>query len=629
MIHGDLISVGNGVPRDEVRFYVTVPQSVRQVQTSGFHAIYDLGETIGKGAFATVKKAIERTTGNMFATKIIEKNKFSKGSAIAREIEILKQLHHEFIVSLIGFYEDERYFYLVMDYVGGGDLMEFVMDNGEVPEDAAQVIVSQILEAVNYVHGLGISHRDLKPDNILIAQDNPVRIKVSDFGLAKISQAGTFLKTFCGTLAYLAPEVMSGSNSGRYSNLVDMWSVGCLTYVILTGYLPFNGNTQEELAKRVRAGKFDRQILINKQVSLEGVQFIEAMLQVDPSRRPNTEQALRMPWMRKQFVELEENNEDESPDEKALAGMHIDSSYNTRQQRNGKAQSVGTTGPAPAGVPDLGDTPTPFEAKIYDSDSDSPEVREAVQEECSQLVVNDTRERYNNEKMWSSSPDNNNDYNNRMNIDDDNNMIPFPLSIRDLEDDQRLEYSPGTWLKLATIPGSVPSRDQYLANDLVFIGRKYANSTNDIEIQESRVSKIHCCISKNRTKSGLEEVWFTDLSTNGCIVNSVQIGKGKRVLLQDGDRLCLFTDYTDGKFAVLAYDVQFLNHVGYVKRASSTRIVPEIATNVRELLKGRESLGAGVTETPHLRKRTYNPYGTEETLRPNKRNSLYQKHKRR
>lgn len=118
IVQGDEISVGNGVAADEIRFIVQIPRSARSMTTNGIHAIYDIGVVVGQGAFAVVRKAIERVSGKNYAIKIIRKNKISNNVAVQREIEILKQLDHAYVVGLKDFYEDSTSYYLVMDYVG-------------------------------------------------------------------------------------------------------------------------------------------------------------------------------------------------------------------------------------------------------------------------------------------------------------------------------------------------------------------------------------------------------------------------------------------------------------------------------------------------------------------------------
>lgn len=317
LAQGDEITIGSGVKGEEVTFLLTLPGKFKPA-TSGIHAHYDLrSQVIGRGAFAHVKKAIERASGDEYAVKIIDKKKVMTGVAVEREIDILKKLKHEYIVGLRDFYEDANNYYLVMDLITGGDLMEFVTENGAIPEEPAREIARQVLLAVKYVHSLGISHRDIKPDNILIAQDEPVIVKVSDFGLAKISRSGSQLQTFCGTMAYLAPEIMARKQdntiSAVYSNKVDIWSIGCMLYVILTTYLPFINTTQAILCHNVTTGNFVMEPLLKYGVSKTGINFLRSLLTVDPRKRPSSEEALNHPW----FNELTFNERGEPIEPKA------------------------------------------------------------------------------------------------------------------------------------------------------------------------------------------------------------------------------------------------------------------------------------------------------------------------
>ncbi|CAK7891434.1 serine/threonine-protein kinase Rad53p [[Candida] anglica] len=328
---GDEIAVGVGVPKDIVKFVVLFADGYNPSKSSsanGTVATEDQGiykdfivknEIIGQGAFATVKKVIERSTGESYAVKIINRRKALNANGAAggvdRELSILRKLNHPNIVHLKSFYEDMDNYYLVMEFVPGGDLMDFVAANGAIGEDATQVITKQILDGIAYVHKLGISHRDLKPDNVLIMQDNPILIKITDFGLAKISDNVTFMKSFCGTLAYLAPEVISGkyepqdhSRHSSYSCLVDIWSLGCLVYVLLTTHLPFSGRTQDQMFKKIQSGEYHESPLNSYKISEKARDFLSCCLQVNPRLRFSASEALKHPWL----SEIEESQDSDS-----------------------------------------------------------------------------------------------------------------------------------------------------------------------------------------------------------------------------------------------------------------------------------------------------------------------------
>lgn len=183
--------------------------------------------------------------------------------------------------------------------------MGFVEDFGPVGEEATRVITKQILEGINYVHQLGISHRDLKPDNILIMQDEPILVKITDFGLAKFSDNLTVMKTFCGTLAYLAPEVITGKYgpsqasqaNSNYSSLVDIWSLGCLVYVLLTALVPFPGNSHQKMFARIKKGEYQKAPLDSFKISKECQDFLRCCLQVNPEDRFTAAEALKHKWL--------------------------------------------------------------------------------------------------------------------------------------------------------------------------------------------------------------------------------------------------------------------------------------------------------------------------------------------
>ena len=262
-------------------------------------------DQLGQGAFATVKKAERLSDKKLFAIKIISKLKLV-GTALGgvqSEMEVLTSINHPRIVKLHDFFEDAENFYIVMDLVEGGDLMDFVAENGSIEEDACCEIAFQILQAVKYMHERNITHRDLKPDNILIEQDSPVLIKITDFGLAK---KGNAFKTFCGTLAYIAPELLqdiANRNQLRprymrpeYTTQVDMWSLGCLVYVIMTGHLPFSASSEEDLFKQIKIGEFHQGPLKMNNISEKGQSFLKALICVDPSKRLNAQEALKHSW---------------------------------------------------------------------------------------------------------------------------------------------------------------------------------------------------------------------------------------------------------------------------------------------------------------------------------------------
>lgn len=596
LVHGDEIAVGLGVAADEIRFITKIPKSSRSMSSEGIHAKYDFGGVLGAGAFAVVKKAVEKSSGKSYAIKIISKNKVSSNLAVQREVQILQKLSNEYIVGLKDFAEDSNFYYLVMDYVGGGDLMEFVTDNGAIPEAASREIIRQVLVAVDYVHGLGISHRDLKPDNILIARDEPVWVKVSDFGLAKIAQSGSFLKTFCGTLAYLAPEVLGGRSKNIpsiYSNLVDLWSIGCLAYVILTGYLPFEGQTQDQLYKNVLSGRYFRQPLEAIGLSEKGCQFLDALLQVEPKNRPSAKEALRHPWILEADYYSQSQSEYSEANHLGMSSLNIESSID-------------------GAPPDLhnGDEDSDSDGLVVQDSS----IQQRVNKSDSLSNANKDNENVNIEVDDSYSMKNENNSNpgiNEANNDGSSNspvqMFPLSLGVRDFDSFPSIigeEYPSGTWMRMCTLPESIPFKDICITTDKFQIGRNHSVSPNDLVVDDSRISKNHCLIKKvMNPNSSREEVWLIDQSTNGCYVNDVKIGKNRKILLNDGDRLFLYYDFDTRKPKLLGFDVHF-KCKGIVQSRSQLEPIKASPEDLIKPLKNTDGIFEGLNEKRESRGRT-------------------------
>ncbi|KAF5374586.1 hypothetical protein D9757_010153 [Collybiopsis confluens] len=298
----------NGNPLEDYRFIFRHTASGRPPE-DGFYGLYDTAYQLGRGSFASVIKCMERSTGLFWAAKMFN-NPVSLGSTagsqaakmdkmVSREISILQALSHPNICYLKDiFLVAEGKLILVLELVEGGDLLEYILSRSGLGEDVAQHITYQLCLALTYVHGLGIAHRDLKPENVLLTKENPPNVKVADFGLAKATDSQTMLKTMCGTPAYLAPEVVTQTNTEGYDHLVDSWSVGVIVFSMLTNASPFlEDDNQQDLRMKIATRTIDWTVLKTRTENPMIIDFIESLLNNDPASRMTLSGALDHPWL--------------------------------------------------------------------------------------------------------------------------------------------------------------------------------------------------------------------------------------------------------------------------------------------------------------------------------------------
>ncbi|KAI0301033.1 kinase-like domain-containing protein [Multifurca ochricompacta] len=306
---GNEIAFGSPMPQQNVfEDYRYIYRHLAPLELTGIHAHYDMAHELGKGSFATVMKAMARETGEWWAVKIIHGNKVHSGNnhtlqAFGREISILETLDHPNICRLREtFVPDDgggHDFYLVLELVEGGDLLDYILRNDGLSEPLSQHITRQICNALSYIHAKGITHRDLKPENVLLTKDDPPNVKVADFGLAKVVDSLTMLKTMCGTPSYLAPEVVNQTEENRgYDQLVDSWSVGVIVFSMLTNTGPFiEDENEHDMRRRIAERYIDWDTLRQKGVSAPAQDFIRRLLNTNPSTRMTLTDALHHPWL--------------------------------------------------------------------------------------------------------------------------------------------------------------------------------------------------------------------------------------------------------------------------------------------------------------------------------------------
>lgn len=276
---------------------------------------------LGKGAFATVYQIATKHGGEYFAAKELEKKRFVKNGVLDErldnEMTIMRALRHDNIVQYIDYVETKNHLYIIMEYIPGGDLQGYTQSHGTLPEELARGMTTQILHALHYLHKRNITHRDIKPDNILICSESPFTVKLTDFGLSKVVKNNeTFLKTFCGTLLYCAPEVFphydnyvaigrpkkrkSTTTRRSYSQLVDIWSYAAVLWTALCGRPPFEGVVDANgrgMFDKIMSSPVDKSPLVEYGVSDDASDLLLLMLDTDPATRPSEAECLRHPWL--------------------------------------------------------------------------------------------------------------------------------------------------------------------------------------------------------------------------------------------------------------------------------------------------------------------------------------------
>jgi calcium-dependent protein kinase len=259
---------------------------------------YKLGKVLGHGHFGTVRVAKHKTTGKKFAVKTIERKKVLKDLLVLkREVEILQTLDHPNLIVTFATYEDPKYLHIVTELCTGGELLEKLIEKKRYKEKGAALIMRQIVLAVNHLHEHGICHRDLKPENFLFASsDKKADLKLIDFGLANKfgNKFGDEMSSVVGTPYYVAPEVLSGG----YGPQCDIWSVGIIMFMLLSGKPPFEAQTPNGIFKKILS---DTPRFTNSywaEVSREAKYLITAMLQKNPSLRPTAKDVLDSQWFR-------------------------------------------------------------------------------------------------------------------------------------------------------------------------------------------------------------------------------------------------------------------------------------------------------------------------------------------
>jgi len=264
----------------------------------GVESKYTMGREIGRGGFSIVYDGTAKATGKKVAIKVIDKKKQDGEQLVLlqREIDIMKRLKHPNIVALYDVFDDPTHISLVLEYVSGGELYDEIVKRGSFTESDACTVLRQVLSATEYLHENGIAHRDLKPENLLISSDSGgLQVKIADFGLSKDFSEQNAMTTCCGSPSYVAPEVLQ---QGMYNNSCDIWSIGVILYVLLSGFLPFFGETQEELFDKILTGSYSFANKVWDDISPTAKDLVTKMLTINEEDRPTAKQCLEHPWFK-------------------------------------------------------------------------------------------------------------------------------------------------------------------------------------------------------------------------------------------------------------------------------------------------------------------------------------------
>lgn len=274
---------------------------------------YDIGKVLGHGASGKVYLATHKVTGKKFACKVVKKNSnMNDAQSMSTEIEIMKRVRHRNIVSMYELYETPKCLWIILELVDGGDLHHYLANTPHYNEVMGARQFRQILQGLHYLHSLGVVHRDLKLDNILLSGSGAnSEAKIADFGLSalvRIEEDGydpeesgkrknyAQLRDMWGTKEYFAPEVINQA----YGPQADIWALGCVLYELLSGEQAFpvrEGDTESRFYGRIKKGEYDLNRPAFRKVSAEAKDLLGKMLKVDPTQRYSSSECLIHPWV--------------------------------------------------------------------------------------------------------------------------------------------------------------------------------------------------------------------------------------------------------------------------------------------------------------------------------------------
>lgn len=256
---------------------------------------------LGEGnGMTVVKKAIHKGTGEVVAVRCIDRKAMPKEDSedgLRKGVELMRKLNHPGIVRVVDFFEDSDYFYLAMEFLPGGELLDRMIKKVSYSEDEARKTIRSIATAMKVCHDNGVVHRDMSPENLYMAseEEDSSEVKIGYFHFAaSVDDTSTTLHTACGRPGYVAPEILRGEPYGKE---VDMWSIGVIAFMLLGGYPPFEDENEAKLMGKMRRGEFAFDEEYWKDISEEAKELIRGLMTVDPEKRITVEQLLAHPWV--------------------------------------------------------------------------------------------------------------------------------------------------------------------------------------------------------------------------------------------------------------------------------------------------------------------------------------------